>query len=91
MTAPGSPSSTTAPWPTVWSICPRSPTSCRRTSAIRSTTVQDEIIAGTFAPFTGPINDQDGNEKVAAGEVPDLGTLLGMDYFVAGVIGSATG
>ncbi len=54
-------------------------------------TVQDEIIAGSFAPFTGPVNDQDGNEKVAAGEVPDLGTLLGMDYFVAGVIGSATG
>jgi basic membrane protein A len=55
------------------------------------TTVQDEIIAGTFAPFTGPITDQDGNVKVAAGEVPDLGTLLGMDYFVNGVIGSASG
>jgi len=54
-------------------------------------TVQDEIIAGTFAPFTGPISDQDGTEHVADGEVPDLGTLLGMDYFVAGVIGSATG
>jgi len=54
-------------------------------------TVQDEIIAGTFAPFTGPISDQDGTENVADGEVPDLGTLLGMDYFVAGVIGSATG
>ena len=54
-------------------------------------TVQDEIIAGTFAPFTGPINDQDGTEMVADGAVPDLGTLLGMDYFVAGVIGSATG
>jgi basic membrane protein A len=54
-------------------------------------TVQDEIIAGTFAPFTGPINDQDGTEIVADGAVPDLGTLLGMDYFVAGVIGSAAG
>jgi basic membrane protein A len=53
--------------------------------------VQAEIIAGTFAPFTGPISDQDGNEVVAAGEVPDLGTLLGMGYFVAGVVGSATG
>jgi basic membrane protein A len=50
-----------------------------------------EIISGAFAPFTGPVTDQDGNEKVAAGEVPDLGTLLGMDYFVAGVVGSATG
>ncbi|MCP3993276.1 MAG: BMP family ABC transporter substrate-binding protein [Actinomycetia bacterium] len=54
-------------------------------------TVQDEIIAGDFAPFTGPINGQDGAEVVAAGELPDLGTLLGMDYFVEGVVGSATG
>lgn len=54
-------------------------------------TVQEEIIAGTFAPFTGPINDQDGVEKVADGAAPDLGTLLGMDYFVAGVVGSSTG
>jgi basic membrane protein A len=53
--------------------------------------VQAEIIAGTFAPFDGPVLDQDGNEKVAAGESPDLGTLLGMDYFVQGVVGSATG
>jgi basic membrane protein A len=47
----------------------------------------EEIKAGTFKPFTGPINDQDGNEKVADGETPDLGTLLGMDYLVEGVIG----
>lgn len=53
--------------------------------------VAAEIIAGTFAPFDGPINDQDGNEVVAEGESPDLGALLGMDYFVEGVIGSATG
>jgi basic membrane protein A len=50
-----------------------------------------ETIAGTFNAFTGPISDQDGIEKVAAGETPDLGTLLSMDYFVDGVVGSATG
>ena len=50
-----------------------------------------EIIAGTFNAFTGPITAQDGSEAVAAGETPDLGTLLSMDYFVAGVVGSATG
>lgn len=50
-----------------------------------------EIIAGDFAPFDGPINDQDGKEVVAEGESPDLGTLLGMDYFVEGVIGSTEG
>jgi basic membrane protein A len=53
--------------------------------------VQAAIIDGSFAPFTGPIVDQDGNEVVAAGVVVDLGALLGMDYFVLGVIGSATG
>jgi len=51
----------------------------------------DEIIAGTFNAFTGPITAQDGSEAVAEGVTPDLGTLLGMDYFVAGVVGSASG
>ncbi len=50
-----------------------------------------DIIAGTFDPFTGPINDQDGNEVVADGVVPDAGSLLGMCYFVDGVIGSTEG
>ncbi len=60
--------------------------------------VSDQMIAGTFEPFTGPINDQDGNEVVAAGDVPpDFGadeegrSLLDMNWFVEGVIGSATG
>jgi len=53
--------------------------------------VQASIIDGSFSPFTGPVSDQDGNEVIAAGEVPELGTLLGMDYFVVGVVGSATG
>ena len=39
-------------------------------------------------PFTGPINDQDGNEVLAAGEVMDDGAMLGMMFFVEGVIGS---
>jgi basic membrane protein A len=51
----------------------------------------DEIKAGTFAPFTGPINDQDGKEVIKAGEKADLGALLSMSYFVEGVIGSAKG
>ena len=54
-------------------------------------TVQATIVDGSFAPFTGPIVDQDGTEVAAEGVVLDLGTLLGMDYFVAGVVGSATG
>jgi basic membrane protein A len=55
------------------------------------TTKGEEIIAGTFAPFTGPINDQDGKEVIAAGEKADLGALLSMSYFVEGVIGSPKG
>ena len=51
----------------------------------------DEIKAGTFAPFTGPIKDQDGKEVVKAGEKADLGALLSMSYFVEGVVGSAKG
>ena len=49
-----------------------------------------EIIAGTFHPFSGPINDQAGNVMVAAGETMDDGSMLGMGLFVEGVVG-ATG
>ncbi|MDW3219799.1 MAG: BMP family ABC transporter substrate-binding protein [Acidimicrobiales bacterium] len=51
--------------------------------------LSQQMIDGTWDPFTGPINDQDGNEVIADGVVPDDGALLGMDYFVEGVIGSA--
>ena len=55
-----------------------------------------EMIAGSFDPFTGPINGQDGSEIIAAGETPpDFApeglSLLGMSVFVEGVIGSAEG
>lgn len=53
--------------------------------------VQAQIISGEFAPFTGPINKQDGSEAFAAGVSGDLGQLLSMDFFVEGVVGSATG
>jgi basic membrane protein A len=53
--------------------------------------VAKKIKDGTFAPFTGPINDQDGAEKYADGATATLEELLGMDYFVEGVIGSPTG
>ena len=51
----------------------------------------DEIKAGTFAPFTGPINDQDGKVAIKDGAKAAIGDLLGMSYFVEGVIGSAKG
>ncbi|MDH4145368.1 MAG: BMP family ABC transporter substrate-binding protein [Acidimicrobiia bacterium] len=52
---------------------------------------QADIISGDFAPFTGPIEKQDGSEAYAAGKVAPLDELLGMDYFVEGVVGSAKG
>jgi simple sugar transport system substrate-binding protein len=47
--------------------------------------VEAELKAGKFHPFTGPIKDQDGKERLAAGKVVDDVTLGKMDYYVAGV------
>ena len=46
------------------------------------------IIAGDLHPFTGPLLDQDGTEVLGAGEIMDDGAMLGMMFFVEGVIGS---
>tara|TARA_B100000287_G_scaffold19349_1_gene19395 strand:- start:115 stop:1209 length:1095 start_codon:yes stop_codon:yes gene_type:complete len=43
---------------------------------------------GSFHPFSGPINAQDGSVLVAAGETMSDGDMLGMMTFVEGVIGS---
>jgi len=45
------------------------------------------IISGKQV-FEGPIVDQDGNVRVAAGEVPSDADLWGMDYLIEGVVGS---
>ncbi|WP_193367833.1 BMP family ABC transporter substrate-binding protein [Pelagibius marinus] len=47
--------------------------------------VRKGIIAGTLHPFTGPINDQSGAEKIPAGQTIPDGDLLGMDWYVEGV------
>lgn len=47
--------------------------------------LEGEMQAGTFSPFTGPIVDQDGKTRVAAGQVLGDGELNKMDYFVEGV------
>lgn len=47
--------------------------------------VKSQIIAGSLHPFTGPIKNQQGEEKVAAGAtIPDQ-DLLKMDWYVQGV------
>ena len=46
-----------------------------------------DVKSGKVHPFTGPIKDRDGTERVAAGKTADDGLLLGMDFFVEGVVG----
>ncbi|CAN7436691.1 BMP family ABC transporter substrate-binding protein [Pseudoduganella sp. LjRoot289] len=46
------------------------------------------ITAGKFHPFQGPIKDQSGAVKVAAGAVMPLKELLSLNYYVQGVEGS---
>ncbi len=48
----------------------------------------EAIKAGTFHPFSGPIKDQDGKEKIAAGATASDPDLLGMNWFVEGVQGT---
>ncbi len=48
------------------------------------------IIDGSLVPFTGPIKDNAGKERIAAGVSATLGELLGQDYFVEGVIGKTS-
>ena len=47
-----------------------------------------DLIAGTTDVFCGPINDQNGELKVAEGECMSDGDMLGMDWFVEGVEGT---
>ena len=58
-------------------------------AAVRATAQEmiDGLKAGTYHPFTGPINKQDGSPWLAAGEVADDGTLLGMNFYVEGITG----
>ena len=41
-----------------------------------------------FDPFTGPLNDQDGTERLVAGQRATLGEILTIDWFVEGNIGT---
>lgn len=48
---------------------------------------KQDIIAGTLHPFAGPINDNEGKERVAAGTTMTDGDLLGFNWYVEGVVG----
>lgn len=50
--------------------------------------IKEEIKKGKFKVFTGPIKDQQGKIRIPAGKVASDQELLGMDWFVEGVIGN---
>lgn len=49
---------------------------------------QQAILDGKAAPFEGPIKDQSGSVKIAAGVKPSVDDLEKTDYLVEGVVGS---
>jgi basic membrane protein A and related proteins len=49
--------------------------------------MRDAIGAGTYHPFTGPINKQDGSAWLAEGATAPDGDLLGMMFYVEGIKG----
>lgn len=49
--------------------------------------LRDAIGAGTYHPFTGPLNKQDGSVWLKDGEVADDGTLSGLNFYVEGING----
>ena len=46
-----------------------------------------EMAAGKLHPFTGPMKDNTGKERLAAGKTITDGELSKMDYYVEGVVG----
>jgi simple sugar transport system substrate-binding protein len=46
-----------------------------------------DIASGKFHPFTGPLSDNEGRQRLAAGKVISDEALLKMDYYVEGVQG----
>ena len=48
-----------------------------------------EIAAGKLSPFTGPMKDNTGKERLAAGKTITDADLSKMDYYVEGVVGQA--
>jgi basic membrane protein A len=49
---------------------------------------KQKIVSGEWDVFCGPINAQDGSEKVPEGECLGDGDMLGMEWFVEGVAGT---
>ena len=53
--------------------------------AAKANEIKDAIEAGKYFAFTGPLNDNNGKQQLAAGEVADDGHLNSMMYYVEGI------
>jgi simple sugar transport system substrate-binding protein len=51
-------------------------------------TAEKDIVAGKLHPFQGPLKDNTGKERVAAGKSMSDDEMQKMDFYVAGVQGS---
>lgn len=49
--------------------------------------VEKDIVAGRFHPFAGPLKDNEGKERVAAGKTMTDDAMQKMDFYVEGVQG----
>ncbi|MGB3317341.1 MAG: BMP family ABC transporter substrate-binding protein [Albidovulum sp.] len=49
--------------------------------------MRDAIADGSYHPFTGPINKQDGSAWLAEGQTAPDGDLLGMGFYIEGITG----
>lgn len=55
--------------------------------AAEAQALADSISDGSYHPFTGPLNKQDGSVWLKDGEVADDGTLAGLGFYVEGIVG----
>ncbi len=67
-------------------MAPMNPAVPKETQDLVGKTAAD-IAAGKFHPFTGPVRDNDGKERLAPGAVMSDDVLSKMDYYVEGVQG----
>ena len=68
------------------SLAPINPVVPRKIVA-RVKAKEDAIRNASFHPFQGPVKDQDGNVRIAAGTTISDADLLKMDWYVQGVQG----
>ena len=77
-------------WPIGTGIAGLSPFGPEVTDALKNLVGQrqQDLVAGHFDVFWGPINDQSGTLRIAAGEKPTDAVLLSRIWFVEGVVGA---